>query len=819
MNSVQDMRPSDRVSALVVLLLALGPSVLHAKPARPVTVGVVTDGPLPQPIRRMLERTKKEALLLLGRRRAIAFPPQWERIGDWSADTARAASRELLQSPAVDLLVVVGPISTAVVADEPTLNKPVFAPMAIDPRFSGLPLHDGASGKRNFSYLVYQSNFAEDIATFQQMVGARTIHLVYDENVLAAFPKLEQMARDVTRSVGAKLAGVGVADSAEAALRRIPAEAHAVFVAPLIRMSTDEKAKLYEGLIARRLPSFTSAGRVEVKLGAMATQTRGIDYLRLARRTALNIERTLRGEDPATFPVQLKRDARLILNMRTARAVGFSPDWETLIYAEVEQDDAAAASASKLTLAQAMREALSRNWDVLAAHEGVHAAAEQVRVARAGLLPRIDGTFNHQTVRPEVADASFGSVPLHQGRAAAQLKQFLFIEPVLANLTVQKRGLQAREAALRTTKLDIVAQAASAYLDLLRAQTTARIEKNNALLTGENLESATIRRKLGATGPSDVYRWESQLAVDRRRAIAALAEVQASQAQLGQLLRRPQSAPVQAASPTLDDPTLLPRRAELARYMRTPRRLQLFSAFMVAEGLDAAPELTQLSATIAARRRAFVSRKRALYLPQVRLQGEVSYLAYRQLGDSPFAGLSLPLPDGSDFAFPETNPPRLSWFVGGALTLPLFTSLEQTAQREQARHELRQLERQREAAKLRIEARIRSALARARAANAAIKLARVSADAAAKNLQVITDAYEGGVANTVTLLDAQNNALVTRLAAATAVFDYMRATVELQRASGRFELFVSPAQRDGWFERLARHFAEHDEPIAQEGSK
>jgi len=778
-----------------------------AQPPKTVTVGVLTDGPLPQPSRRMLERIKTELQLLVRRDRSVGFPKEWERVGDWSMETARKSAQALLASPAVSLIIAVGPMVTAVMARQPSLSKPVFAPLAIDPRFSGLPEQDGKSGKDNFSYLVYQANFAEDIKAFCDLVRQKTVYLLYDEKELEAFPRLEQMAVEATQVVGAQLVGVGVATSAKQALERIPRQAKAVFVTPLVRMSTEEKRKLYAGLEARRLPSFTTVGRPEIKLGAMATQTRGVDYLRIARRTALNIERTLGGENPSTFPVHLRRSARLILNMATAKAVGFSPDWETLIYAELENEGAATAGARRLTLGQVMHEAVARNWDLAAAREGLLAGQQRIRSARSQLFPQLGFSFEHQTVRSEVANASLGSLPQHQGTLAGRLSQVLYNEPALAGVAIEKRSQRARQAGVEALKLDVVAQAADAYLDLLRAQTTAHIQKNNALLTAEYLEATTIRRKLGAVGPSDVYRWESQIATDRQRAVAASAEVKAAQALLGQLIQRPQDVAIQAQAPTDTDPTLLPRYAELDSYLRTPQQMRVFANFVVQEGLDAAPELRQLRASIAARRCAYQSRARALYLPQVRLQGELSYVPYRKLGASAFEDFSLPLPDGSVFEFPQTDQPRLSWVVGGALTLPLFTGLQQIAERERARSELRQAQRQLQSAKLKIESRIRVALARARAAFVAIRLARQSAKAAEKNLNVISSAYDSGVANTVTLLDAQNNALNTKLAASTAVFSFLRAIVQFQRATGRFELFVSARERDAWFKRLADYFA------------
>jgi outer membrane protein TolC len=242
----------------------------------------------------------------------------------------------------------------------------------------------------------------------------------------------------------------------------------------------------------------------------------------------------------------------------------------------------------------------------------------------------------------------------------------------------------------------------------------------------------------------------------------------------------------------------------LRPYLSTAARFEHFGDFIVAEGLAASPELRQLDAAIAAQQRLVASRRRALYLPRVQLNGELSYQAYREQ-----AGAAPALPGGTTFELPQA--PDLQWFVGVGLSLPLFTGLEQTADKQEAIHRLRELELQRRSARLTVEQGIRSALAGTHAAAATIEFAEQAAAAARKNLEVVTDAYARGAVDTVTLLDAQNNALIAGQAEATAVFDYLKAVVGLQRSLGRFELFNAAGARDAWFERLRRHFATLDE--------
>ena len=59
---------------------------------------------------------------------------------------------------------------------------------------------------------------------------------------------------------------------------------------------------------------------------------------------------------------------------------------------------------------------------------------------------------------------------------------------------------------------------------------------------------------------------------------------------------------------------------------------------------------------------------------------------------------------------------------------------------------------------------------------------RKSADAAARTLELVQDSYARGAASILDLLDAQNNALTSELAAVTAVYDFLDDWAEVQRS-------------------------------------
>jgi hypothetical protein len=140
-------------------------------------------------------------------------------------------------------------------------------------------------------------------------------------------------------------------------------------------------------VIAYRQP----IGRSEVEAGLLMT-TGGAerDTDRLARRVAIMIQRIAQGEDPANFDVGFPTSQRLVVNMQTAREIGFSPRWQFL--ADAEQLHAEPDGAQPLTLLGAMRAALDANPALAASRERLGSALDDVRIARSELLPALSAS-------------------------------------------------------------------------------------------------------------------------------------------------------------------------------------------------------------------------------------------------------------------------------------------------------------------------------------------------------------------------------------------------------------------------------------------
>ncbi len=764
-------------------------------------IGVVLDGP--QRTQKLFPAFAQEIRDLLRGEYAVRFPAGQRLTADYTTAGVRKAMSRLLADPQVDMVLALGVLASSDAAHRKQLPKPVFAPFVMNAHLQGISPKDGASGVQNLNYLTFPSNVARNLQAFREIVAFKNVAFLVQEGLQDLIPELRaNIAREI-RELDLAFEVVLVGTSVPAALDAIPADVQAVYVTPLQQLSSEALARLVAGLIARRLPSFSVVGRSEVEAGLLASLSRDADLLRLARRVALNIQRTLEGENPATFPVTFTRRERLTINLATARAIGVSPPWALLTQADLLHE-AETEVARQLSLATAVAEAVNANLDVQAIGRFVAAGAEDVREARSFLLPQIDASADGRVIDADRAEAGGGNFAERELSGTISLFQQIYDEPTWANLSIQRDIQVGREEQRNITVLDVVFEAAVSYLNVLSSKTIEGIQRQNLNLTRTNLELAQVRRQVGVARAAEVVRWENQLANNRRTVITTFANQQQTEIVLNRVLHRPLEEKFRTEEPSLDDPALMTSFAKIFPYVDNPRYFEIFRDFLVEQGIEAAPELRLVDAQIRTQARQLQSERRSFWTPTIALRGRLTGVDRAGEGDT---ASSVQLPSGPSVTFPADN--SWNWEVGVTASLPLFTGGGRVARRNRAREILAQLRVEREATAERIATRIRTALYEAGAAYASIDLARQAADAARRNYELILDAYRQGAVTILDLLDAQTESLNANLDASDAVYVYLIDLMSVQRSIGQFDFFISADGRKAWFDQLDAFFRQH----------
>jgi outer membrane protein TolC len=761
-----------------------------------VRIGIVQDSETMSAESAIFE---KELQDLLGSDYTVRFPASMRVQANWSVDRVRNGLEALLANPNVDIVLALGLLSSQEAARRQTLPKPVFAPFVMNTKVQKTPLQNGKSGVRNLSYVTLPPSLQSNLKAFLNITRFTTFGFLIPQGLVEGLPGLAEFVRQEIAALDLKVVLVPVGTTADSALSALSDDIQAVLVVPQPQLSKDEFAKLVQGLIDRRLPSF-AAQRSDTERGLMASLANDTNLTRLARRVALNVQRALEGEDPGTFTVTFAPGERLTLNMATVRAIGLSPPWGYLTQADLLNEEATEVP-RQLSLSQAVAAAVNANLDLQAVARFVAAGAENIQEARSFLLPQIEAAADGRVIDEDRAEAAGGSFPERQLTGSINLFQVIYDEPTWANLSIQRDLQVGREEERNITVLDVVFEASVSYLDVLEAKTAEGIQRQNLDLTRTNLELARVRRQIGVARAAEVVRWENQLANNRRTVINAFAQRQQAEIVLNRVLHRPLEETFRTEEPALDDPVLITNFAKVFPYVDNPRYFQLFREFMVQEGIQAAPELRLADAQIQAQERTLRSEQRSFWSPTVSLRANLAGVERDGTGDT---SPSLALPGGRSLKFPQDN--AWNWEVGATASLPLFTSGKRVARRNRAREELAQLQIEREATTERIATRIRTALYEAGASYASINLAREAAAAARRNYELILDAYRQGTVSILDLLDAQTASLNANLDAANSVYVYLSNLMSVQRAVGQFDFFLSGSGRQAWFEKLDAFF-------------
>ena len=706
-----------------------------------------------------------------------------ERTADGSVASVRTALAALLQDERVDLIVATGPLGSLEASRLPDLAHPVIGSWILDTEVQQVPFEDGSSGRHNYTYITMGNLLSTDLAALGQVVQYEHLVLVGSSGWVAALPGDGSALAQVTTSRTSFVVGEGTVDSILASL---PDDADAIYLVPMIDMSSAEIVALLAAFTERRLPVLSLVGEPEVRAGALLGAAPADWQRRMVRRVALVAEQILSGEKAADIPVMMLRDNRLFINMRTASLIGVSPPFEVIIEA-VMIDQVTEPGTESIDLYAAMAEAQTQNRDIATTENAVAAGHEQVNIAKAELLPQINLGLSGRVIDKDNA-AFFPTLTERTFGGRASVTQVLYSDRAWAGYSIEKHLQEARVGELNRVRLDVGLEAATAYIEVLRAQTRLEIQRENLAFSRTNLERAQVRVTVGEANRSELYRWQSKIAAEQTLVMEAAVNRRLAAIELNRVLYRPLEAPFELVDTTLGDQYLTLIDPRVDRYTRDPRSLDVLRDFLVQKGLVGSPELQQFDASILAAERAHTAATRSFWLPDIGLAGSVGHVFSR-------GGEGTPITD-------PNVPDDTSWNVGVFLSLPLLEGGARFAETRRATQETYRLTRGREATAQRVEQNVRDAIFLVASSRLAIDLARKAADAARLNLELVADNYTMGLVSLVDLLDAQTTAFNSDLAAIDAVNNYLVDLMRTERAVGQFTFFVPEEERGAWIEEL-----------------
>lgn len=755
---------------LAAILFALAVSSVAA---REVTIAVVKDGPGPRD--QYQDAIESELALHLPRDVTVRFKADPGFDAGWEIAEVPAALGRAIDDPDVDIVLVIGMMGAGeVVRSDRPLSKPVVCTF-VQPTdlFSLAYGRADRLSKPNLSLVAMPGRSDRDIRRFRELVGFDSLTIAVTSEELVALPEVRDEAEKIERRLGVGVDLVGVGADAGQAISAL-AGAEAVYVTRLERLDRPGRRRLFEALAARGIPTFSVRGHSDVELGVLAGQTPDYDD-QIVRRLALNLSRLIRGEPAEDLPVLLTVDTQLLVNGATARALGWSPDRETRIFARFLHPEALELKAESLELAEAFRLAEQQNTELEVEDSALEGVRHDRLRARSRLLPQVGSRLSWTRAETDFLDAEDAAI------GELVVRQQIWDDEARSNYRGSERLVESAEEERDIVRLDVLAGSGNAYYGLGLAQALYRVEVDNLQLTEEFLELARLRREVGYSGREEILRWESAVADSRSRLFRAAQDVEITRIALNRLLGVEQQQRWYPAEVEID-PELFPwlGGALDGLYDEAAYEQRLREAG-IALALENAPELRSLDRLIDAQRIEVERLERRYTVPDVFAEGGYS----KQFTDP-------------EIIFPDD----WSYSVGVVAVYPLFEGGRRKHDLARARSDLGGLERQRELVAELVEQGARSASQRVTNSFPRIKFSRQSADAAAESLELVREQYTEGTVNVTDLLDAQNQKFTADQALNIATFEFLADLIQLERAIAWFEADNDPAAHEALIERF-----------------
>ncbi|AMS42247.1 TolC family outer membrane protein [Aminobacter aminovorans] len=406
-------------------------------------------------------------------------------------------------------------------------------------------------------------------------------------------------------------------------------------------------------------------------------------------------------------------------------------------------------SASAETILGALAKAYQNNSQLNSARAGVRIIDESVAIAKSGYRPTINGSasIDYSTTRRD------STSHLTTGSFGIEIKQSLFDGfQTKNNVAAAEARVRAQNQSLRNTEQNILFDAASAYMDVIRDRQIAALRERNLQFLGEQVRAARSRFDVGEGTRTDVAQADASRSAALAQLAAARAQALASAATYRRLVG--------------EDPKNLKGAAPLSKLL--PKSLD--SA--VALAADQHPAIQATEYLVDAAGFSVKSAEGAL-LPQLSASAGISQ-THRDF--APNTGAT-----GSDGWTTSAN-------IGASLVVPIYQGGRASATVRQSKESLGQARIEVDVSRDQVRQAVTSAWTQYAAAREAVAANREVISAAQLALNGVIEERNVGQRTTLDVLNSQRDVIDAQINLATAERDVVVASYAILSAAGNLSV-------------------------------
>jgi len=769
---------------LVIFLLTVFSG--FSQGSKTVTIGILADEASAENAP-LLEKLQNEITAVVGQDATVLFKDPVENGFD--LETAKA-NYLTMEGSNVDIILAFGVINNIALYQQKVYAKPVIVFGSVNSDFIDLPADQKTSGINNIAYIIAPLSYSKDLDAFYSIYEYKKVGILVDDYLPEALP-IKGLFDNYFADKDATYTLINLPEDGN--VSNLLGDVDAVYLAGGFDLSEAAFRTMVSNINEKQLPSFSANRKQDVEKGILATNQPETNIDQFFRRLALDVEAIVNGTNPSELPMLLEYKNRLSLNFNTAKEIKFPLRYGMLGTVDIVGGESNYISENAYSLLDIMNGVVGKNLGLEAERKNVDLSTQDVKTAKSNFLPDVSASANGVYIDPKVAEISGGANPEFSTSGTVGLQQLIYSEGAAAGVTIQENLQNAQQETYNAAELDAILNGSVAYFNALILKTNAQIQAQNLEVTKKNLEISQQNFQAGASGKSDVLRFRSQMAQNMQTLIEAGNQLTQAFFNINQLMNNSIDMEIDIEDAVISEGLFSNYRyQDFKDILDDPKLRPSLIDFLIEEAKNNAPELKNIGYNLEATQRSYRLNSAGRFVPTLALQGQYN-LALSQSG----AGSSLT--PGAPVA------PDGTYNLGLNLSLPIFQQNQRNINKQTAKIQEDQLNIQKSNIDLNIETNINALVLDLTNEIANIQISKVAEEAAKESLDLTQIAYSEGAVPLIQLIDAQTNYFQSQLASATANYNYLLASMQLERAMGYFFLMNSDDSNQDFFQR-AREF-------------
>jgi outer membrane protein TolC len=663
--------------------------------------------------------------------------------------------------------------------------KPTISASVISAKYQGFKV------RRNFNYLESPSFVSSNIKGVKKITGESHVSIVTTIDAVGTLKGVKKHLDREFQKLKMTYDFIHIKDyNYQEKLASVKDES-TLLVGELLDFSDEEYREFITFLKKKKFRTFSLSSKKYVELGMLGSvYGDDLDYIQVARLSGLNMQRMFLGDNSRDLMTRVNRSSKVVLNLDTAKEIGFYPSWDAIMNAVVIRKKTASES---LKLKEAILAVLSDNVD-LKGSEATYMAEEANRMRSINkYLPQVNLVGSQKIIDKDSATAAsvYGTNPEKQTVGTVSVDQLLLSDTGITNISISNSKLRVAKQQAISFKNDLIQDVSVTYLNVLRAKLLADIQLRNFKQTELNLKLARAKNRAGASRRTDVYRWESELATSKIQMIESRVEYKKKYAELNRLLNRPVTNRYKLEDIDHNHPMFF-LFSHVKGVTNNPSALEALRDFVITESKKMSPiylaaieneELVKKTVGLA---------NRSFFLPDVAVNFNYNKTFNR-------SGIGSTAPTGVTY---NDN----AWGASLNVTFPLITGGEKFSNRKEVVNNLVNASSRKRSLEFQLDTFVSNKIDDLFSQLSAIKLNKHNVKFAENNFTAVKDLYKNGKENIITVVDAQNNFLNASQNEVDSIYDFLTSYIQLGNLTGRYDFLLTRPEQEEMLKRLKSHY-------------